>query len=93
VCRKTGREILFPLYHYSTNLPTYMEYRNYFDCREGDETKLRKMHVAVHWQSCPYLSKMISKVKDEEDRLYAPRIGQKPRASFEFRRGECQGSG
>ena len=40
-CRETDQEILFPLYLYSTNLPTYMKYRNYFDCREGDETKLR----------------------------------------------------
>jgi TIR domain len=40
-CRETDQEIIFPLYLYSTNLPTYMEYRNYFDCREGDETKLR----------------------------------------------------
>lgn len=40
-CRETDQEILFPLYLYSTNLPTYMKYRNCFDCREGDETKLR----------------------------------------------------
>lgn len=40
-CRETDQEILFPLYLYSTNLPTYMKYRNYFDCREGDEMKLR----------------------------------------------------
>jgi hypothetical protein len=40
-CRETDQEIIFPLYLYSTNLPTYMKYRNYFDCREGDETKLR----------------------------------------------------
>ena len=40
-CRETDQEILFPLYLYSTYLPTYMKYRNYFDCREGDETKLR----------------------------------------------------
>jgi len=40
-CRETDQAILFPLYLYSANLPTYMRYRNYFDCREGDETKLR----------------------------------------------------
>lgn len=40
-CRETDQEILFPVYLYSTILPTYMKYRNYFDCREGDETKLR----------------------------------------------------
>ena len=40
-CRETDQEILFPLYLYSANLPTYMRYRSYFDCREGDETKLR----------------------------------------------------
>jgi len=32
-CRETDQEILFPLYLYSTNLPTYMKFRNYFDCR------------------------------------------------------------
>ena len=40
-CRETDQEILYPLYIYSTKLPTYMKYRNYFDCREGDRTKLR----------------------------------------------------
>ncbi|MDF0589728.1 toll/interleukin-1 receptor domain-containing protein [Candidatus Methanocrinis natronophilus] len=40
-CRETDQEILFPLYLYSANLPTYMKYRCYLDCREGDETKLR----------------------------------------------------
>jgi hypothetical protein len=40
-CRETGQEILFPPYIYSANLPTYMIYRNYFDCIEGDEMKLR----------------------------------------------------
>lgn len=40
-CRETDQEILFTLYLYSANLPTYMRYRSYFDCREGDETKLR----------------------------------------------------
>jgi hypothetical protein len=40
-CRETDQEIIFPLYLYSANLPTYMKYRNYFDCREGDKMKLR----------------------------------------------------
>lgn len=40
-CRETEQEILYPLYLYSANLPTYMKYRNYFDCREGDKTKLQ----------------------------------------------------
>jgi hypothetical protein len=40
-CRETDQNILFPLYLYSTYLPTYMKYPNYFDCREGDEMKLR----------------------------------------------------
>jgi O-acetyl-ADP-ribose deacetylase (regulator of RNase III) len=39
--RETDQEILFPLYLYSTKRPTYMKLPNYFDCREGDETKLR----------------------------------------------------
>lgn len=40
-CRETDQEILFPIYLYSASLPTYMKYRNYFDCREGDEVKIR----------------------------------------------------
>jgi hypothetical protein len=40
-----GREIdedcVFPVYLYSASMPTYMKYRLYIDCREGDETKLR----------------------------------------------------
>lgn len=39
--RENDEEILFPIYLYSAKLPTYMRYRNYIDCREGDEGKLR----------------------------------------------------
>jgi hypothetical protein len=38
--RESDLEILFPIYLYSTSLPTYMTYRNYFDCREGSDEKL-----------------------------------------------------
>jgi hypothetical protein len=38
--RETDQEIIFPVYLYSTNLPTYMKYRNYLDCREGDPAKI-----------------------------------------------------
>lgn len=39
--RETDQEILFPLYLFTTqDLPTYMKYRNYFDCREGDYSKI-----------------------------------------------------
>ena len=39
--RESEQEILFPLYLYSAKLPTYMTYRNYFDCREGSKEKLK----------------------------------------------------
>jgi len=38
--RETDQEIIFPVYLYSANLPTYMKYRNYLDCREGDRAKI-----------------------------------------------------
>jgi hypothetical protein len=39
--REMDQEILFPLYLYTTeDLPTYMKYRNYFDCREGERSKI-----------------------------------------------------
>ncbi|MBU0908551.1 MAG: toll/interleukin-1 receptor domain-containing protein [Proteobacteria bacterium] len=40
--RDTDQDIIFPIYLYSANLPTYMKYRNYVDCREGDRTKLER---------------------------------------------------
>lgn len=40
-CRETNQEILFPIYLYSANLPAYMKFWNYFDCREGNKAKLR----------------------------------------------------
>jgi hypothetical protein len=41
--RDTGEEILFPIYLYSTALPTYMRALvSYEDCREGDSEKLRQ---------------------------------------------------
>lgn len=39
--RETDEDCVFPIYLYSASLPTYMKYRQYSDCREGDESKLR----------------------------------------------------
>ncbi|MDE2367059.1 MAG: toll/interleukin-1 receptor domain-containing protein, partial [Betaproteobacteria bacterium] len=38
--RENDEEIIFPVYLYTAALPTYMKYRNYFDCREGDKLKI-----------------------------------------------------
>ncbi|HEX8874643.1 MAG TPA: toll/interleukin-1 receptor domain-containing protein [Nitrosospira sp.] len=38
--RENDEEIIFPVYLYTAALPTYMKYRNYFDCREGDRLKI-----------------------------------------------------
>lgn len=38
--RETDEDIIYPIYIYTAVLPTYMKYRNYFDCREGDTTKI-----------------------------------------------------
>ncbi len=38
--RETDQDIIFPVYLYTAELPAYMKYRNYIDCREGDRTKL-----------------------------------------------------
>lgn len=38
--RDTDTDVIFPVYLYTTALPTYMKYRNYFDCREGDQSKI-----------------------------------------------------
>ena len=38
--RETHQDIIFPVYLYTADLPTYMKYRNYIDCREGSRTKL-----------------------------------------------------
>lgn len=40
--REANENIIFPLYLYSADLPSYMVYRNYFDCREGHPDKLRE---------------------------------------------------
>jgi hypothetical protein len=49
--RETDEEVIFPVYLYTTALPTYMKYRNYFDCREGDKSKIaeasRKLLAAL----------------------------------------------
>jgi hypothetical protein len=37
--RESEQEIIFPVYLYTANLPTYMKYRAYVDCREGDVSK------------------------------------------------------
>lgn len=38
--RENNEDIIFPIYLYTAGLPTYMKYRNYFDCREGDKSKI-----------------------------------------------------
>jgi hypothetical protein len=38
--RETEQDVIFPVYLYTAPLPTYMKYRNYFDCREGDPSLL-----------------------------------------------------
>jgi hypothetical protein len=38
--RETDDEVIFPVYLFTAALPTYMKYRNYFDCREGDKSKI-----------------------------------------------------
>jgi hypothetical protein len=39
--RESEQEVIFPVYLFSVNLPTYMKYRSYVDCREGDAAKLQ----------------------------------------------------
>lgn len=38
--READQDIIFPLYLFSAALPTYMKYRNFIDCREGDADKI-----------------------------------------------------
>jgi hypothetical protein len=40
--READEDCVFPIFLFSTPLPTYMKYRLYVDCREGDENKLRE---------------------------------------------------
>ena len=39
--RESKQDVLFPLYAFSAKLPTYMKYRLYLDCREGNSDKIR----------------------------------------------------
>jgi hypothetical protein len=38
--RESDLDIIFPVYLYTADLPTYMKYRSYIDCREGSAAKL-----------------------------------------------------
>ena len=38
--RLTKQDVLYPIYLYSANLPTYLLARQYVDCVEGDGEKL-----------------------------------------------------
>lgn len=56
--READEDCVFPLYLYTAPLPTYMKYRLYVDCREGDEGKLRSacmnlVTVLSGQSSCP----------------------------------------
>lgn len=39
--RESDEDCVYPIFLLSAPLPTYMKYRLYVDCREGDENKLR----------------------------------------------------
>ena len=43
--RNATKEILIPIYLYSTQLPVYMKLVQYIDCREGDNHKLKKCYT------------------------------------------------
>lgn len=45
--RKEGRDLLLPVYLFSTDLPTYMTMTNYVDCREGDRIRMSTVSSAV----------------------------------------------
>lgn len=46
--RETEQDnIIFPMYIFSADLPTYMKYRGYVDCREGDENKITEACKAL----------------------------------------------
>jgi hypothetical protein len=51
--READEDCVFPVYLFSASLPTYMKYRLYVDCREGDENKLR--------EACSKLLSVLSK--------------------------------
>ena len=40
--READDDIIFPLYLYSAPLPTYMKYKNFLDCREGDAQRIEE---------------------------------------------------
>ena len=41
--REAEDDVIFPIYLFTAErLPTYMKYRNYFDCREGDRSKIEE---------------------------------------------------
>jgi hypothetical protein len=45
--RNLDRDLIFPVYLYSADLPTYMMVRNYVDCREGEPSKIKEVAGAV----------------------------------------------
>ncbi len=51
--RNATKEILIPIYLYSTQLPVYMKLVQYIDCREGDNHKLKK--------ACNQINSMLKK--------------------------------
>jgi TIR domain len=38
--RDLDYDLIYPIYIYSAKLPTYMSYKNYFDCREGNKEQI-----------------------------------------------------
>ena len=45
--READENVLFPIYVFSTRLPTYMSYRLYVDCREGDAAMIRRASMTL----------------------------------------------
>ncbi len=55
--RDNDENSIFPIYLYTSELPAYMKYRLYVDCREYDENKLH--------EACASFISLLSKSKDD----------------------------
>lgn len=65
--RETEQNIIFPVYLYSADLPTYMKARNHIDCREGDRSRLAEA------------SQRLLAALDLDERKPAPTVDGSPR--------------
>ncbi len=78
--RRTGEQVLLPVYGYTASLPDWMRFWQYADCREGDGTRMAAVadQIEASLQDEPWMGRVDPWAPSEHslDRMPCPRCAE-----------------